>query len=182
MENMGDVNIDDLRKLHDKFAPTDLEWRVQSCGERNGKIWAVALCYVTNRAIMNRLDKVVKPHNWKNEYSAGPHGGVMCGISIKINGEWITKFDGADNTAVESVKGGFSDSMKRAAVQWGVGRYLYNLEASFADVTESGVYRAKTKDGKSFRWNPPRLPVWALPHKDSPTPTHPSKADVESNE
>jgi len=163
---MQDVNIDDLRKLHAKFVPTELEWRLQSCGKRDGKIWAIALCYVTNRAIMQRLDKVVKPHNWKDEYSAGPLGGVMCGLSIKIDGEWITKYDGADNTAVEPVKGGFSDSMKRAAVKWGIGRYLYELEATFAEISDGGIYKGKTKDNEWFRWNPPKLPAWALPTKD----------------
>ena len=34
-------DIDKLRKLHAKFAPTDLEWRLQQCGEKNGKIWAM---------------------------------------------------------------------------------------------------------------------------------------------
>lgn len=164
---MEQVKIEDLRHLHDKFAPTDLEWRLQQCGEKNGNIWAMCLCYVTNRAIMNRLDQVVKPHNWQNHYIAGPQGGVLCGISIKIGDEWITKWDGADNTEVESVKGGLSDSMKRAGVQWGIGRYLYNLDAGFADVCEGGIYRGKTKDNKWFRWNPPQLPAWALPKESS---------------
>lgn len=158
-----DTVTDQLRKLHGKFTPTDLEWRVQACGDKNGKIWARCLCYVTNRAIMQRLDKVMHPQNWKNEYKEGPQGGVLCGLSIRVENEWITKWDGADNTEIESVKGGLSDSMKRAAVQWGVGRYLYNLEAGFADITESGIKSAKTKDGKWFKWNPPTLPKWALP-------------------
>lgn len=51
------------------------------------------------------------------------NGGVECGISIKIDGEWITKWDAAENTQVEAVKGGRSGAMKRAAVQWGIGRY-----------------------------------------------------------
>jgi len=155
--------VEQLRHLHDKFPPNDLEWRLQSCGSNKKGVWAICLCYVTNRAIMQRLDHVMKPHNWKNEYSEGPQGGVMCGLSLRIDGEWITKWDGAENTAVEPVKGGLSDSMKRAAVQWGIGRYLYNLDAGFADVCESGIKRGKTKDGKQFRWNPPRLPEWALP-------------------
>jgi hypothetical protein len=53
--------------------------------------------------------------------------------------------------------------MKRSAVQWGIGRYLYGLDETFAQVSENGSLRGKTKDGKPFRWDPPQLPKWALP-------------------
>jgi hypothetical protein len=170
------TDIDKLRRLHAKFSPTDLEWRLQQCGEKNGKIWAMCLCYIDNRAIMNRLDQVMYPQNWKNEYREGPQGGVLCGLSLRVDGEWLTKWDGAENTDVEAVKGGLSDSMKRAAVQWGIGRYLYNLETGFAEVCEGGQKRGKTKDNKWFRWNPPQLPKWALPTAE----TELSKAELEN--
>jgi hypothetical protein len=62
-----------------------------------------------------------------------------------------------------AVKGGYSAAMKRAAVQFGIGRYLYALEEMFGEVNAGGRFRAKTKDEKRFRWNPPALPEWALP-------------------
>ena len=57
------------------------------------------LAYVTNRAIMKRLDTVCGKGNWKrNEYKDLPNNaGVQCGISIKIDGEWVTKWDAAPN-------------------------------------------------------------------------------------
>ncbi|WP_348260526.1 Rad52/Rad22 family DNA repair protein, partial [Salmonella enterica] len=61
--------------------------------------------------------------------------GVECGISIKIGSEWVSKWDAAENTQVGAVKGGRSGAMKRAAVQWGIGRYLYNLEGGFAQIS-----------------------------------------------
>lgn len=157
---------DELHKLHEPFAALDIEWRIQSSGEKNGQIWARCLAYVTNRAIMNRLDDVVGAANWKNEYARAPEGGIMCGLSIKIDGEWVTKWDGAENTDIEAVKGGLSGAMKRAAVQWGIGRYLYDLEEGFAQIRDNGMYRGKTKDNKSFKWDPPKLPSWALPTED----------------
>ena len=165
------MNFDELKN---PFHPDDIEWRIQQSGIRGGNPWALVLAYITNRAIMDRLDKVCRPENWKNEYSKGPDGGILCGLSLRIGDEWITKFDGAENTKVESVKGGLSDAMKRAAVQWGIGRYLYNLPAGFADVTESGRYRGfaedkKTGDKVKFKWNPPALPKWALPEYDETT-------------
>ena len=154
----------DLSKLKDFFEPNDIEWRLQQCGKtKEGKIWGMALAYVTNRAIMNRLDEVCGPENWKNEFKAAPDGGILCGISIKVGDEWVTKWDGAENTDIEAVKGGLSGAMKRAAVQWGIGRYLYKLEESWINANENGAYRGKTKDGTTFKWDAPTLPSWALP-------------------
>lgn len=155
----------DLNKLKEPFPAEDIEWRLQSCGKKkDGTIWGKALAYVTNRAIQNRLDEVVGPQNWKNEFSKGPDGGILCGLSIKCDGEWVTKFDGSENTQIEAVKGGLSGAMKRAAsTGWGIGRYLYQLDEGWAEITEDGIYFGKTKEGEWFKWNPPKLPSWALP-------------------
>jgi hypothetical protein len=168
----------DLAKLREPFPPADIEWRVGRSGKHNGKFWAQVLAYITNRAIMDRLDEVCGPENWRNEYQPWhtvtdknkcPIASQICGISIRINGEWVTKWDGASNTDIESVKGGLSDAMKRAAVQWGIGRYLYDLGDSYAQIDENGSRRDRIKwkeDGKDHedwvKWNPPRLPSWAV--------------------
>lgn len=153
------------------FEPQDIEWRVQQSGEKNGKCWAMVLAYVTNRAIMDRLDECFDIGGWKNEFLPTPSmDGVMCGISAKIGGEWVTKYDGAENTQVEAVKGGLSSAMKRTGVQFGIGRYLYHLESNFAKVVEKGTPNSKSAKTKSsdnkdiwFYWLPPELPNWALP-------------------
>jgi hypothetical protein len=158
----------DLKKLKEPFNESDIEWRVQNCGEKKGKIWALVLAYITNRAIMDRLDNVVGAFNWKNEFVKAPNGGLICRLSIKnSNGEWVTKEDGADNTDIEEVKGGLSSAMKRAAVHWGIGRYLYKLENNFAIISDNGKYTAKTKNGQYFKWDPPQLPVWATQKKEN---------------
>jgi len=154
-------------KLKRPFEAHEIEFRVQQSGEKNGKCWAMVLAYVTNRAIMDRLDEVFGVGGWKNEFLPTPSmDGVMCGISAKIDGEWVTKYDGAENTQVEAVKGGLSSAMKRTAVQFGIGRYLYQLESNFATIVEGrvdGSKSAKTKDNKWFNWLPPELPNFALP-------------------
>ncbi len=158
----------DLKKLCEPFPADDVEWRIGRSGKGDKGYWATCLAYLTNRAIMQRLDDVCGPASWKNEHpTVGPAGGVVQGISIKLDGEWITKWDGAENTDIESVKGGLSDAMKRAGVLWGIGRYLYNLDEGFAecsDVKQNGYRYAKTKDGVMY-WKPPLLPAWALPPK-----------------
>ncbi len=175
------MRIMDLSKLDEPFDDSEIEWRIQQAGENNKGPWAKCLAYVTNRAIMRRLDDVVGKENWQNSYVPGPNGGVVCRLSIRINNEWITKEDGAENTDIESVKGGLSDAMKRSAYQWGIGRYLYYLDEGWANVHENGEHFASCKikkDGQDkhiqFRWSPPQLPSWALPEdkgEDIPTKT-----------
>ena len=96
------------------------------------KTSGLAIPYVTNRAIQDRLDEVVGPENWYNDYKPwhgnGKKDAQICGISIYFEGKgFITKWDGAEDSDIEPIKGGLSDSMKRAAVQWGVGRVLYKM-------------------------------------------------------
>lgn len=123
------------------FAPEDLEWRLQKVIEN--KQLGIAVPYVTNRAIQSRLDEVVGLNNWHNDYKpwhgTGKKDSQICGISIHFEDRgWITKWDGAEDTDIEPIKGGLSDSMKRAAVQWGIGRVLYNMDVVFVDVEQRG--------------------------------------------
>ena len=159
------MNYDDLKK---PFPAEDIEHRIQQSGLKDGKPWGMCLAYVTNRAIMDRLDKVCGPEGWENHFEKGPDGGILCGITIYDQGDTSkpysgrTKWDGAENTAIESIKGGLSSAMKRAAVQWGIGRYLYKLDSTWAMFSTGGKYKAKV-EGKWFKWDAPDLPLWALP-------------------
>ncbi len=152
-------------KLKEPFPAADVEWRLQSSGDRNGKVWARCLAYITARAIQDRLDDVFGVAGWRNEYREGPGGGVLCRIYFRDEqGEWVWREDGAENTEIEAVKGGISGALKRAGAALGIGRYLYKLAEGFAEVSESGANYGKTKSGATFRWNPPKLPAWALPN------------------
>lgn len=160
----------DLSRLKEPFKASDIEWRIQQSGEKDGRIWAKVLAYVTARAIENRLDEVCGPENWKNEFrKEGTNGEYLCGISIKVDNEWITKWDGCSssgtNSNIDGFKTALSGSIKRAAATgWGIGRYLYSLEEGWATICDDGIYSAKLNDSnKWFRWNPPALPGWALP-------------------
>ena len=123
------------------FAPEDLEWRLQQAYE--DKMRGMAVPYVTNRAIQNRLDEVCGPENWYNDFkpwhSNGKKESQLCGIAIHFEGRgFITKWDGAEDSDIEPVKGGLSDSMKRAAYQWGIGRVLYSLDTVWVDIEQHG--------------------------------------------
>jgi hypothetical protein len=82
---------------------------------------------------------------------------VKAGIGIRDadTGEWIWKYDGADDTEFQATKGGLSDAFKRAAVKWGVGRYLYHLPAVWVACRQRG--------GSVVLEETPQLPAWALP-------------------
>lgn len=127
--------------LAQPFAPEDLEWRLQTTMEEQMR--GLAVPYVTARAIQSRLDDVVGPENWHNEYTPwhniGKKDAQLCGISIYFEDRgWVTKYDGAEDTDIEPIKGGLSDSMKRSAVQWGIGRVLYNMDTVWVDIEKRG--------------------------------------------
>ena len=133
--------LEHLKALAKPFAPEDLEWRLQNTTEE--KMRGLAVPYVTNRAIQNRLDEVCGPENWYNDFkpwhSNGKKEAQLCGIAIYFEGRgFITKWDGAEDSDIESVKGGLSDSMKRAAVQWGIGRVLYDLNTVWVEIEKRG--------------------------------------------
>ena len=150
-----------LKELAVPFPPEDIEWRVQrSNGERTS---ALAVPYVTNRAIMARLDEVCGPENWQNSYQEWRDKGILSGIGIRVENqqlsepsEWVWKYDGADATAIEATKGGFSSAMKRAGVPWGIGRYLYGLDAKWVAAKPVGPKGCVITEI-------PTLPAWALP-------------------
>lgn len=125
----------DLAKLKAPFAPDRVSWRI---GSTNGeKTKGMALAYLDARDVMERLDEVCGPAGWQCSY---PHanGKTVCAISIKIGDEWISKADGAGDTDVEAEKGALSDAFKRAAVRWGIGRYLYEMPSPWVAIEQRG--------------------------------------------
>ena len=101
--------------------------------------------YVTARFCMDRLDQSVGPQNWKNEYKEiGGH--LICGVSVKSDGEWVTKWDVGTESNFEAEKGHFSDAFKRACVHWGIGRDLYK-EPTEAFTKQGGGTKVKKSGG-----------------------------------
>lgn len=161
------------------FGPDDLEWKIQSCGEGNNGVWALIVPYVAARAIQTRLDDVFGIGNWSAEYrpiAAGKEDGFICRLSVWDGERWISREDGAPTTDIEPIKGGISGAFKRAAVLWGIGRYLYSLDTVFAEVGPNGVNKARLpKGGKDFRWSVPRDAMRAATTGAPLTPAAPSK-------
>lgn len=154
------------------FHADDIEHRIAQSGlTKQGKPWAKTLAFLTARAVQNRLDDLIGPQNWQVTYRKEGEG-FICSLSLRCptTTEWIIKENGAAESDVEGFKGGISDAMKRAAVEWGIGRYLYQLDTTWAVFTEdkSARYHAKIEN-TMYHWNPSPLPDWALPKQPGPT-------------
>lgn len=175
------------QKLAEPFKVEEVEWRVIRAWRsqnNDGKMWAKVAPYVDSRTVMNRFDEVLGIDNWEDDYKEIHHG-TLCSISIHFpNGKTITKRDGADLTNIEPIKGGLSGALKRAAVHWGVGRYLYDLEEELVEIipnTKQGKYYINDKNQNvTGRWNPPELPDWAIP-KGSNQRNNPPVQPVNTN-
>lgn len=130
--------LENLEKLWEPFPLDRVHWRI---GARNGdKTQGIALAYLDARDVMKRLDEVVGPHNWQCRYPIIAEGKTVCEISIWCGEDhgWITKANGAGDTQMEADKGALSDAMKRAAVLWGVGQYLYDMPNIWVELAPGG--------------------------------------------
>lgn len=150
----------DFTKLLAPFPAEAISWRAQNM-KADGTS-ALALCYIDARDVMRRLDEACGPEGWQDSYAETPKGRLICTISILCDGEWIAKSDGAGDTDVEGEKGAISDAFKRAAVKWGIGRYLYDVEATWADCepmkNREGELLKNSKGKPQFKkWTPSGL-------------------------
>ena len=127
--------------LWNPFEPSKIKWTNKGGKSPND------LAYVDARIVMKRLDDVLGMEGWSDTYTYVDGQGVFCQLSIRLSdGTWVTKSDGASLTKIEPVKGAVSDSFKRAAAKFGIGRYLYYLDPR-----------------KFNRSNVSSWPSWALP-------------------
>lgn len=160
------ITNDSLRKLAEPFSTKRIAWRVGSTSKDKKK--GQALPYIDARCVQDRFDEVVGPANWTVQFHPSPVGnGMVARIGVKVNGEWVYKEDGAQldtvknddsraNASEIAVKGAYSDAIKRAAVMWGVGRYLYDYEPQWVEIDEY-------KKMKTI----PRLPAHMLPANEA---------------
>jgi hypothetical protein len=136
-------------RLAEPFPADAVSWRVGSTTQDKAK--GMALAYLDARDVMERLDYVCGPAGWQCDY---PHanGKTVCRIGIKAGEEWIWKADGAGDTDVEAEKGALSDAFKRAAVRWGIGRYLYALPSPWVEIEPMGrSFRIKQSQHAKLR-------------------------------
>lgn len=166
------------KELTAPFPYQDIRWRILRVTEDKRK--GLVTPYADARAIQDRLDCVLGPENWQSDFLSTPAsgkepGGHICCLRIFYPEKniWITKSDGAGSTQVEPIKGGISDAFKRASSAWGIGRYLYQFQPVWIDMSGKAIadtanarlaqayaaFLAKTSD-----------PLTTVPPSKSPTP------------
>lgn len=154
------MSINYREELIKEFAENDLEWKVQSSGIKNNKVWCKVVPYVTARAIQKRLDNIFGFENWSDTYR-NTENGQICQLKVFLNDKWIIKENGAEFTEYEKLKGAISNSFKRVAASgYGIGRYLYDIKIKFAECSiekKEGFTEFAKTEGKNFYWKIPSL-------------------------
>jgi hypothetical protein len=143
-----------MAALREPFAPEKIGWKPGAITKDGTR--ALALGYIDARDVMDRLDDVVGCENWYDVCE--PQGtSVVCRLSVRLSGEWITKADvgslSGQEDAGDQLKAGYSDAIKRAAIKWGIGRYLYSLPQVWVEYDPQKKRIVKLPD----------LPPWARP-------------------
>lgn len=146
------------KALQRPFPVRTVKWKpAKTSGDR-----ALAVAYIDARDVMRRLDAVVGPFSWGDQYrvlQVGNETVIECTLTLIIGDIKVCKADvgetaGSDFTS--GAKTGYSDALKRAAVKYGVGRYLYYLPARWVG------YDPQKKQLTEM----PKLPVWAIPQEE----------------
>lgn len=132
-----------LAALHAHFDPDAISWR---CGPMTkDKSKTKPLAYIDARDVQTRLDDVLG-FDWSNRYVPMNNGTACCEITVTVDGKTVTRSDGAElisdsdkpDQREMALKGSYSDAFKRAAVKFGVGKYLYEVDAPWIAVDEKG--------------------------------------------
>ncbi|TFU25610.1 Rad52/Rad22 family DNA repair protein [Thermus tengchongensis] len=142
------------QKLAEPFPPGEVQWRIEALSRDKKR--ALVVPYVDARTVLDRLDRVVGPEGWQDAYEVladaertvrderGERRERLVEVKCRLTVLGVTKEDVGEG---DSLKAAFSDALKRAAVKFGVGRYLYRLEKQWVDY-----------DPEKGRFTPPRLP------------------------
>lgn len=146
-------------KFSDPFPFAEVEYRVGAT-KQGDTTRGMAVAYINVRAAMNRMEDVCAANGWEwsssyREVIAGKSDEthIECTIVVnKGNGVVISRADvgeGHDNDAkgkdtADPVKTAYSDAFKRAAVAYGIGRFLRDLPNTWVGLDE---WRQITQEG-----------------------------------
>lgn len=168
------IHVMDANAIQAQLAapfPADaIHWKSQSVKDNK----ALAVAYLDARDVMDRLDATVGVDGWSDDFRELANGSVQCTLSVRIGDKWVSKQDvGSESEqpdAGDRLKSAYSDALKRAAIKFGIGRYLYSLPKTWV------AYDPQKKK----MLERPALPAWAIPAKPSQkqaAPTAPPQAN-----
>lgn len=133
-----------LAELARPFTPAAIKFKVQSVNHERTK--GLASWYIDARLAAERLNEVVGVDNWSDEYRVLASGiesaGMFFPVECRLTVCGVTKVDvgqyahnAPDDKAFKSA---YSDALKRAAVKFRIGAYLYTLPSLWAEVRVGG--------------------------------------------
>ena len=130
------VNSKQLDRLNTTIP---FHWR-EANRAKNGKS-AQCLAYLDARDVMDLLDNTCGKAGWKSEFFVLQdrlYGMISIEVEHKHQGSiWVSKSDVGTESNTEREKGNASDAFKRAAVHWGIGRFLYRMDRVWVNVNDS---------------------------------------------
>lgn len=147
-------------QLKNPFDPRFVKIRIGATSKDKKK--GIPLFYVDAREVMKRLDDVCGLDGWQRPEPTIVQGGCIQGIRIRMpyldeegKAVWIEKSDVGEVSKTSPLKGASSDAFKRAAVNFGIGRYLYYIPNQWVELNQYGQFVER-----------PSLPGWALPQEN----------------
>jgi hypothetical protein len=119
-----------MTKFPEIFAALAAQFDPEQVRQKQGQ-GGRTISYITARTAMNRLDLVLGPESWEDRLTLISDNSFLCELKITLpDGTTLTKSDVGGMAGMADAgdddKSGASDAFKRAAVKFGVGRYLYN--------------------------------------------------------
>lgn len=138
------------RRLQAPFPSHLVGWKPQAFTKDRSR--ALLVAYVDARAVQDRLDAVC-PDDWSFEIL------VVASTTPTVKGRLtvlgVTREDigEAGEGEAGTLKAASSDALKRCAVQFGIGRYLYDLPKTWVNWNDARREPVTT----------PELPEWARP-------------------
>jgi hypothetical protein len=139
--------------LRAPFTPAAVKWKLQTSPKEKqggGFTKAQAVPYIDARLAADRLTEIVGG-GWSTAYNQplGPNA-VVCRLTVLgVAREDVGTGEGGGDMGV---KGMFSDALKRAAVQFGIGAFLYAVPKQWVDVAM--LNRRDGRDGPKFYMTP----------------------------
>lgn len=154
--------------------PVSYKWKIQSVPKNDKKGNCVA--YIDARDCMDTLDLFCE-EGWQNEFYEVKWK-VFCRVGIKIKWEWFYRSDSWALEESEHVehettsKWETSDAFKRACVQWGIWRFLYEKDIIWISNEEYQANKfkinefCKSKEWKTFTPSPKENPPNNIKQKE----------------
>lgn len=142
--------VTDFAKLNKKIP---YQWRVQAFYPKQNPTTCQCVAYIDARDVMALLDDACGPENWQSDFKE-VKGRMYGGVALRCGDDWVWKWDCGTESETEGEKGEASDAFKRAAVKWGIGRFLYDM----------GLQRlgAKSENGRAYPADAQGNRVWDL--------------------